>query len=282
MTLTAWLFGLFALALLFKHLFFWRPLDTSVIYRQHPFLRFGHRGAAALAPENTLVGFRKAIADGCNAVELDVHITRDGRLVVFHDDRLERTTDGKGRLADYKYGDLAQLNAAVNWDTSYQAIPTLEEVINALPSDIIINMELKNFSFFSDMRLEREVVMFIHRHGLRDRVIVSSFNPLNIWRVKMADPTIFTALLWHRRGRFSLRVPLGFHLTHPDFLHPYYTNVQGRALYWSRTKGIPIHVWVVNDAEKIRELKRLPGVRGIMSDDTELLNKVLTTRESMA
>jgi len=282
-----------ALAVLLYHSFIWKPLDTSVLYKNHPYLLFGHRGSPLHEPENTIPSFQRAIADGCNAIELDVHRTRDGHLIVFHDDTLERTSNGTGRVAEHTLAELQALNAASHWEGRNEHVPTLKSVIDTLPDTIIFNFEIKNFSFFSGQGTELELVQFIRENNLRDRVILSSFNPLNIWRVKMSDPKIFTALLWYNPGMSLLmkmsdpkiltdllwynpgisllRHSIGVHLSHPDLLHPFEKNVNGRVKFWSRVKNIPMHVWVVNEAETMRALAKDPMIKGIMSDDTQLL-----------
>jgi len=269
------LLALSLLLILLYHFFIWKPLDTSVLYQHQAFLMFGHRGAHLKEPENTIPAFKQAIADGCNAIELDVYRTIDGQLIVFHDDTLERTTNGTGRVADHTLAELQALNAANNWPGRYEQIPTLQTVVEALPENVIFNFEIKNFSFFSEQRTELELVRFIHQRGLRDRVILSSFNPLNIWRVKMADPTIFTALLWYNPSLFSLRQPLGVHLSHPDIFHPFEDDVNRGVKFWSRLKHIPLHVWVVNEPERMLQFAADPMIKGIMTDDPELLVKTL-------
>ena len=256
--------------LLLRHFFIWKPLDTRVLY-QRGMLLFGHRGSPAHEPENTMASFRKAVEDGCNAIELDVHRSRDGHLMVMHDATLDRTTSERGRITDRFLAELKKINAAVTWPGREEPIPSLEEVIEMVPDDVVLNIEIKNFSFFSHQRVELEVVRFIHHHDLRDRVIVSSFNPLNIWRVKMADPSIFTAMLWHKPSYFSFRHPIGIHLTHPDIFHPYVKHITRGVRFWSRNKQIPMHVWVVNDAAEMKRLAAEPLIEGIMSDDTETL-----------
>ncbi|NQV15635.1 glycerophosphodiester phosphodiesterase [bacterium] len=259
------------LAMLLHHFFIWKPLDTSVLYQKHAYLLFGHRGTPECEPENTMPSFERAIADGCNAIELDVYRTTDGHLIVFHDDTLERTTNGTGRVADHTLAELQELNAAHHWPGREERIPTLKTVIDTLPNDIIFNFEIKNFSFFSEQRTELELVRFIRENNLRDRVILSSFNPLNIWRVKMSDPKIFTALLWYNPSMLSLRHPIGVHLSHPDLFHPFEENVNWGVQFWSRVKRIPMHVWVVNDAEGMKKFARNPMIKGIMSDNAKLL-----------
>lgn len=269
------LLAILILMILLYHFFIWKPLDTSVLYKHHPYLLFGHRGSPEHEPENTLPSFLRAIADGCNALELDVHRTKDGHIVVFHDDVLDRTTNGTGRVAEHTLAELKSLNAAHGWEGRNEEIPTLKEVVDALPETTIFNFEIKNFSFFSEQRTELELVRFIRENKLRDRVILSSFNPLNIWRVKMSDPRIFTALLWFNPSILSLRHPMGVHLSHPDLFHPFEENVNWGVRFWSRIKNIPMHVWVVNDAENMKAFAKDPMIRGIMSDDTTLLVKTV-------
>ena len=262
---------LLVLAILLYHFFIWKPLDTSILYEDHPYLLFGHRGAPEYEPENTLPSFKRAIDDGCNAIELDVHRTRDGHLVVFHDDTLERTSNGTGRVAEHTLAELKALNAAKQWKGRNEKIPTLQEVVDALPPNTIFNFEIKNFSFFSEQRTELELVRFIRENKMRDRVILSSFNPLNIWRVKMSDPRIFTALLWFDPSILSLRHPLGVHLSHPDLFHPFEKDVNWGVKFWSRMKQIPMHVWVVNDVDDMKTFAKDPMIKGMMSDNSKLL-----------
>ncbi|MEA3287731.1 MAG: glycerophosphodiester phosphodiesterase family protein [Candidatus Marinimicrobia bacterium] len=262
---------LFVGLILLVHFSIWKPLDTSVLYKKNPYLLFGHRGASEKEPENTIPAFKQAIIDGCNAIELDVFRTQDGHLVVFHDDTLERTTNGKGRVGDHTLIQLQTLNAAYLWPGRNEQIPTLKAVIEALPDDIVLNFEIKNNSIFFEQRTERELVRFINENGLRDRVILSSFNPLNIWRVKRSDPNIFTALIWYSPHLFSLRYFAGVHLSHPDMLHPFEENMNWCVKFWSGVKQLPLHVWVVNDAQRMKEFAADPMVKGIMSDDTQLL-----------
>jgi glycerophosphoryl diester phosphodiesterase len=259
------------LALLLYHFFIWKPLDTSVLYKNYPCLLFGHRGAPLHEPENTIPSFQRAITDGCNAIELDVHRTRDGHLVVFHDDTLERTSNGTGRVAEHTLAELKALNAAKTWEGRQEQIPMLQEVVDALPDSIVFNFEIKNFSFFSEQRTELELVRFIRENKLRDRVVLSSFNPLNIWRVKMSDPRIFTALLWFNPSILSLRHPMGVHLSHPDLFHPFEDSLNWGVKFWSKVKKIPMHVWVVNDEERMKTFARDPMIKGIMSDNPKLL-----------
>jgi len=265
------LFILLILLILVYQFLAWKPQDTSILYKDQPYLLFGHRGAPHFEPENTIPSFLRAISDGCNAIELDVHRTRDGHLVVFHDDTLERITNGTGRVAEHTLAELKALNAAAIWEGRQEQIPTLQEVVDALPKRVIFNFEIKDFSFFSEQRIELELIRFIRDNNMRDRVVLSSFNPLNIWRVKMADAKIFTALLWYDPSFLSLRHSVGVHFSHPDLLHPFKENMNWGVNFWSRVKGLPMHVWLVNDEQGMKTFAQDPRIKGIMSDDSKLL-----------
>ena len=265
------LFILLILLILGYQFLVWEPQDTSILYKDQPYLLFGHRGAPHFEPENTIPSFLRAISDGCNAIELDVHRTKDGHLVVFHDDTLERTSNGTGLVADHTLAELKALNAAAIWEGRQEQIPTLQEVVDALPENIIFNFEIKDYTFFSKQRIELSLIRFIRDNNMRDKVVLSSFNPLNIWRVKIADPKIFTALLWYEPSFLSLRHAVGVHLAHPDLLHPFEENMNWGVNFWSRAKQIPMHVWVVNDEQGMQAFANNPMIKGIMSDDTKLL-----------
>ena len=88
-----------------------------------------HRGYSGVYPENTMLSFREAVKVGCDAIEMDVHETRDGRLVVIHDERLDRTTDGSGRVCDHSFAELQQVNAAACYKGKYapEHIPSFDE-----------------------------------------------------------------------------------------------------------------------------------------------------------
>lgn len=111
---------------------------------------FAHRGVSSEAPENTLPAFRLALDQGCKAIELDVQLTKDHQLVVFHDDKLERTTNGEGYLKDFTLSELKQKDAGKWYSEEFQGvqIPTLREVLELVDRNILVNIEIKNVPFF--------------------------------------------------------------------------------------------------------------------------------------
>ena len=157
-------------------------------------LILAHRGASAYAPENTLAAFRLAREMGADGIELDVQLTRDRVPVVIHDDTVNRTTDGQGIVTEMTVGEITRLDAGTWKADEYRGerTPTLAQVFDALgdwlkPSGrsrpCLINVELKSERVRTG-GLERQVLNVIARYGVQDRILLSSFNPLCLYRVE--------------------------------------------------------------------------------------------------
>ena len=179
-----------------------------------------HRGYSSRYPENTILAFQKAVESGADGVELDVHLTRDGEVVVIHDERVDRTTDGVGYVKDHSLAELRRLNAAYGWRTAPQRIPTLEEYLELIaPTGMKSNIELKT-GLFDYEGMEEKVWNQICRFGLENRVILSSFHAQTLLRVKALAPEAPCGLL----NQDKLLSPgqatrdLGFEAYHPLYL----------------------------------------------------------------
>jgi glycerophosphoryl diester phosphodiesterase len=220
------------------------------------FLSIGHRGAAGHEPENTLRSVRKAIEFGAHAVEIDVRLA-DGRLVVFHDSTLERTTNGRGRLARTPFIRLRELNAGKG-----ETIPTLEEVIAAVNRRAQLHIELKSHG------TARHVAETIERHvsegGWRyDDFLVSSFRhrelatlagrPFPLGLLFAKSPARFAPLA-ARIGAASIHCKIGY--------------VTPALLDQVHARGLKVFVYTVNDPEEIARLRDL-GVDGVFTDYPE-------------
>ena len=198
----------------------YQTMGASSPYRSQV-LNLGHRGAREVAPENTLASFRKALELGADGVELDVMLSRDKQVVVIHDYTVDRTTDGSGTVRDLSLAELKSVDAGSWFSPNFQneRIPTLEEVVHSLPGDTILNVELKSLSAL-DTTLEKTVVNLMHQLDLGDRVIVSSFNPLSIWRIHKLDPSIETGLLYQSSLPVFLRNAWLAPVVRAKALHP--------------------------------------------------------------
>ncbi len=234
-------------------------------------LNYGHRGAPCAAPENTLAAFQVARELGVDGVELDVRLSRDGEVVVRHDDFLERTTDGHGQVRERTLSELQCLDAGAWFGPQYagERIPTLRQVLRWSGGEVLLNIELKTQSL-RDFALERKVVALVAEHRLESRVIVSSFNPLALRQVKHLNPGLHTGLLYAPGLPLYLRRAWLRPLARPDTLHPQFRMVDGGYLHWARSSGYGVHVWAPADPKDLRHLIALE-VDAIITDRPDLL-----------
>ena len=149
-------------------------------------INYAHRGASEYAPENTMSSFYLGLMQGANGIETDVQITKDGVLVLFHDDTLERVTDSNGRVEDYTLAELKNIKVYGNITTGfYDRIPTFEEFLKAFSGyDIRFAIELKFGGY------EKEVLEMCEKYGIKEKMTVTSFNFDYIKRVKELDKTV--------------------------------------------------------------------------------------------
>lgn len=159
---------------------------------------WAHRGCSQMYPENTLTAFEKATEiKGLTGIELDIQLTKDGHLVVCHDEHVDRTTDGVGELRQYTLAELKRLHIPTGNNT-YEHIPTMTEVLDllkgSLKNGLKLNIELKN-SIFPYEGMEAKILDMVHNYGLQDSVIYSSFSALSLERLKKLDPMAETGIL---------------------------------------------------------------------------------------
>lgn len=240
-------------------------------------LNIAHRGASAAAPSNTLASFEKAAGFGADGIEFDVHLSADGVPVVIHDATVDATTDGSGRVAEMTLAQLKQLDAGSWFDPAFagERIPTLEEALETMGSRLLFNVELKSASLWGD-GLERATVAQVKRHGLDERVLFSSFNPLSLRRIKRIAPHIPVGLLYAPNLPLPLYQVLLKALVPHEACHPGYATVDAHYIAWARRRGYRVNVWTVDDPDEMRRLIRL-GVDGIITNVPDVLRRVLET-----
>ena len=149
-------------------------------------LNFGHRGFSGRYPENTMLAFEKAIEAGCDGIELDVHLSSDGELVIIHDERVDRTADGSGYVGKMTLKELRNLDVSASFRGQYgvNRIPTLEEYLAlAKETGIITNIELKT-GVYTYPGIEEKTLAMIDDFGMRDKIIISSFNHYSVKRMQ--------------------------------------------------------------------------------------------------
>ena len=238
-------------------------------------LNIGHRGARDLAPENTLTGLLAGIRAGADGVEFDVQRTKDGHLVLFHDDNLARITGVRGLVVKNTLAQLKELNAGGHFGPQYanEPIPTLDEAIDCLPRDCFLNIEAKRKKLLSD-GLERGIVEAVRRHNLYERVIVSSFNPAALLRIRLKDRRIPLGLLYETGMPFLLDTGWPSALLRRAALHPSWDMVTPEFVQKAHASGRRVYPWTVNESVYLQSMIDA-GVDGIITDRPDILAQVL-------
>ena len=240
-------------------------------------LVIAHRGASASAPESTLAAFTLAAEQGADAIELDVDRTRDGQLVVMHDAAIDRTTDGHGRVTDLTWDEIRRVDAGAWKGAAFKGerVPLLEEVLAAVGQRLLINIEIKDRSL-RGQGLEAKVADSIKRFDLLERVIVSSFNPFALRRMKQVEPRVACGLLYAPDLPLVLRrawlAPL---IPGLNARHPHHSQVTPALVKDCHARQQRVNVWTVNEAVIAQAMARA-GVDGIIGDDPVLIRQALS------
>ncbi|NUQ39282.1 MAG: glycerophosphodiester phosphodiesterase [Caldilineales bacterium] len=229
-------------------------------------LVFGHRGASAHAPENTLPAFILAADMGAHGIEFDVQISADGKLIIHHDHELGRTAPASGRLRDWKFADLRALDVGAWFDARFTGarMPTPEEVVEEVGSRLLLNFELVNPTLRPDGS-EALLADLFRRMNLCDRAMISSFSPLSLAAVKRLQPRIPLGALWGPSSRWLLRAGWWRRLLDPAALHPQFSLITPVMAARAHARGQRLHTWTVNEPADIARMRAL-GVDMIMGD----------------
>jgi len=209
-------------------------------------------------------------------VELDVHLTKDGEVVVIHDETLERTTNGKGKILNYTLGELKKLDAGAWYGPEFagERIPTLEEVLQNLKGRARINIEIKNGPVYYE-GIEEKVLAALSKHDMLEQVVISSFDHVCLKKIKEINPSPATGALVRLGVLYVAR------LLRPEKvaqsvgaggLHVNKSYVTPDLLRRAKQHGLKVWVWTVNDPEQMRSFMDM-GVDGIVTNFPDMLRK---------
>jgi len=228
-----------------------------------------------LAPENTLPSFELAFSHHADAIELDAKLSKDGYVVVIHDQTVDRTTDGTGRVDQITLFELKKLDAGAFFGNEYAGvrIPTLDEVFESVGHKLFVNVELTNYKS-SDDALVENVVEVVKRHNMAERVLFSSFLPKNLVKSRVLLPQTPVALLCLPGFMGILSRSIFSRHFSPEIIHPYLKDVNKRYVELEHRAGRRVHVWTVNNEADIQRLKK-EGVDGIFTDNPLNTRKIL-------
>lgn len=234
-----------------------------------------HRGASRAAPENTLYAFEEALASGADYIELDVQLTADEQLVVFHDEKLDRTTDGKGKLSDYTYDELMKLSAG-SWfgkDGEFDdaKIPLLSEVLELVDDGILLNIEIKDHG--DTIRTVEKTVEIIEEYDFEDSCYITSFSYAAVKKVKQLDPDIKTGLIANVATTTAFT-----QLKYIDALSMNHLLVNATVVNDVHQSGKRIFVWTVDNKSEMKNLMAL-GVDNIITNRPDLATEIVYSND---
>lgn len=234
---------------------------------------FAHRGFSGKYPENTMLAFKKAIEAGADGIELDVQLTKDGEIVIIHDETIDRTTDGKGLVADYSYEELCSFDASFIYhgQMGFNKIPTLREYLELVKDkNIITNIELKT-GILEYLGIEEKVWNLIQEYKVEDKVIISSFNHYSVLCMKNIAPNLKYGLLsetWLiNAGKYTHELGI-------QCYHPVHYNLVPEVIDEIKKYGIEINTYTVNKEKDMRYLIE-KGIDIIIGNFPDLAGKII-------
>ncbi|MHB1393722.1 MAG: glycerophosphodiester phosphodiesterase [Clostridia bacterium] len=234
---------------------------------------YAHRGASGYAPENTMAAFSMAVELASSGIECDVHMTKDGRLVICHDETLDRTTKVKGYIKNLNYDEIRELDAGSWFDSKFrnERVPQLSELLQ-LVSDtgLLLNIELKS-GIVQYPGIEEKVIAEVAAFGLQAKVIISSFNHYSIKECKEINPSVKTGALY-MEGLYepwNYMKSLGC-----ECAHPFYMALAPAVSKELKARGHIINVFTVDDPKISSELVEM-GVDGIITNYPDRILKAL-------
>lgn len=234
---------------------------------------FAHRGFSGCYPENTMLAFRKALEAGCEGMEFDVHLTKDGQLVIIHDERIDRTGDSTGWVKDMTYEELCRVDFSYKWkgQIPFQMIPTLREYFELVNNlNMVSNIELKT-GVWEYSGIEEAVLELIREFHMEEKVIISSFNHHSVLRMQALAPEIpcgFLSETWILdAGRYVSSHGV-------DAYHPHFCMLTPPEVAELRAHNVKINTWTVNEEADILRMIAI-GVDGIISNYPDRVKALL-------
>jgi glycerophosphoryl diester phosphodiesterase len=222
----------------------------------NPILKIGHRGAKGHKPENTLISFQKAIDLNVDGIELDVHLSSDGEIIVIHDETIDRTTNGKGFVNKLSLPELKMSRI----ENEYK-IPTLKEVFDLVNQQCLVNIEIKGKGMIKPV-IELIESYVENKNWKYDQFIVSSFDWIALLDIHLLNPEIPLGVL----TEYDLELAFAFaKFIDAKSVHAHYHLLSKKMTVQMQEDGFQVFAWTVNETEDIQKIKSF-NVNGIISD----------------
>ena len=224
------------------------------------FFYYGHRGVPTLAEENTLASFQAAIDKKMDGLELDIQMSNDRHMIVYHDEHVNYQNNPKTSIQSLTLDEINTITIKSH------PIPTLEQVVNILPDNMILNIEIKSYGL-SSFGIEKKLINLIHQRAIESQIIISSFNPFVIKKIKNIDKKISTAFIWCAESYYSYRLFTNY--SKPDAFHVDINDMNQDMVKWCNKKNINIYAYTVNSKEELQKAQQY-NVNGIFTDNPEV------------
>lgn len=224
----------------------------------------GHRGARRLAPENTLAGICEGLKYNVDLIEIDIHVSKDNKLIVMHDFIVDTTTNGKGSIFELNSKYIKTLDAGIKFSKKFknERVPFLEEVLELLnDKKVRLNIEIKNAPIIYK-GIEEKVIKILHLYNYQEKVLISSFDHLVLEKIKQIDKKIDTAILYSERLFDIEEYVKGLKLS---AIHPHYYWVTKDLIDKMHKLRIAVNTWIINDWELFKKYSQM-GVDCIGTD----------------
>tara|TARA_Y100001970_G_scaffold18650_2_gene20938 strand:- start:8864 stop:9679 length:816 start_codon:yes stop_codon:yes gene_type:complete len=251
-------------------IFFWQwKKNCQPFYDEEQTLVFGHRGSPALITENTLPSFQKAIDQKVDGLELDIRLSADGQIVVFHDSDLSRLSDQSDKISTLT---LVELQAVTLQGSENQLqgvyIPSLNDIIPLFDYVKVFNIEIKSDGFFKGHDILTPLIDFLNKHQIDDKCIISSFNPLILMRLRLQRPETVIGFLYNRKRLFhGWDNMIWMFRVQPENLHIHYSMLNHWIVKWARKKGMRINSYTIND----KNILDRADIDGVFTDNIEYI-----------
>lgn len=225
-------------------------------------IKLGHRGYSEKYPENTMIAFKKAIEGNFDGIETDIHLTKDNKLVLIHDEKINRTSNGKGYVKDYTYTELCKFNFNYHFKDVEARIPLLEELLDyCSEKDVILNLEIKTDKIHYK-NIEQMTYDLVKQKGLLQKVIFSSFYLESLLKLREIDKTLYLGYLFEDNYEINKEKVFEYKF---NAAHPKYVFLNEKEINDYHSKGIDVNTWTVNNDE-IKDFLFEEGVKVIITN----------------
>ena len=226
------------------------------------FFVYGHRGLSGHKTENTMSSFHFALKRKMNGIELDVQKTLDGEIIVFHDESLEKITGDTTPISRLNFSDISKINVNVNHiNNEKDYIPKLIDVINIIPKNIMLNIEIKSYKK-DDKKNYEYINDIIDKYNIYENTIISSFDPFILNNIKKRNNKIPIALIWNGKTKF---VKSCIKFLKPSAFHININFINNNIVNWMHRRNIKVYAYTVNSTKAL-EFAKTCNLDGAFTD----------------